>query len=62
MTYKRRCDECGQTYEHTRGAPTGFCEGCIDRLRKYALVELPAIHDSDHPYHLPYVQEFERAW
>lgn len=57
MTYKRRCDECRQPYQHVKGAPTGFCEDCTERLRKYALVELPAIH-GDH-YHLPYVQGFE---
>jgi ribosomal protein S14 len=58
VVYPRRCDECGEPYEHVKGAPTGFCEPCRERLREYALVELPALMAGS--YHLPFVQGFER--
>lgn len=57
QTYLRRCDECREEYEHTKGACTGYCQLCEEKIRESSATVPPPLY-YDH-YHLPLVQQFE---
>jgi DNA-directed RNA polymerase subunit RPC12/RpoP len=54
-SYQRRCDECRNSYEHVKGAPTGWCPECAKRML-VAVAEPPPADG----YHLPYTRPFRR--
>lgn len=57
-TYVRRCDECRQEYLHVKGAPTGWCGECVERVNEYAMLGAPPLaHDH---FHLPLIRAFVR--
>lgn len=55
-TYRRRCDECREFYMHKKGAATGWCRPCAEKIQR--LVSDQAL---SHGYHLPYAQPFDHA-
>jgi hypothetical protein len=56
--YTRRCDECRAPYLHTKGAMTGWCDGCQERIVEHSLSVPPVTHDH---FHLPVIEPLPGA-